>query len=149
MGQAAGYMHQARFTKYAKDKKIKDGKNEHAPMRHRPGTDIFIALVNRKITKCLRLRVSPYSGHLREKLSLWTPKRHVGERNRSIRPIILNLGTRWRTVVRFTPRPLYPRSKSSCCPFAMKLVGAQRGSAAFEKRKIPTPTANHTTSVHS
>ena len=29
--------------------------------------------------------------------------------NRGIAPLILNLGTRWRRVVNFTPRPLYPR----------------------------------------
>jgi hypothetical protein len=28
---------------------------------------------------------------------------------RGIAPLILNLGTRWRWVVNFTPRPLYPR----------------------------------------
>jgi hypothetical protein len=109
----------------------------------------FIASVNRKITKrhkaeSVGIQRSPVG-----KTVLWTPKRRVGERNRSIRPIILNLGTRWKAVVRFTPRPLHPRSKSSCCPFSIKLEGAHRGSAAFEKRKIPAFTANHTTSVHS
>jgi hypothetical protein len=31
----------------------------------------------------------------------------------------------------------------------MKLEGAQRGSNAFEKKKIPASTANHTTPIHS
>jgi hypothetical protein len=40
----------------------------------------------------------------------YTPWRHVGKWRYS--PTILNLGTGWRWVVRFTPRPLYPREKS-------------------------------------
>lgn len=95
-------------TRRTRKSRTKERRNErtrsdetHICNRH------FIASVNRKITKRHKAGVSAHSGHLREKLSLWTPKRHVGKWKRSILPIILNLGTRWRVVVRFTPRPLY------------------------------------------
>jgi hypothetical protein len=39
-----------------------------------------------------------------------------------IAPRILELGTRWRLVVSFTPRPLYPQRKSPWYPLDMGLV---------------------------
>jgi hypothetical protein len=49
------------------------------------------------------------------KLSLCLTERHTMKaywRNGCIPPCILNLGTRLRWVVRFTPRPVYPQGKS-------------------------------------
>jgi len=56
----------------------KDGMNEYAQMRHRSGTDISLRRLTGKLQSVTRLIVSAYSGHLRGKLSLCTPKRHVG-----------------------------------------------------------------------
>jgi hypothetical protein len=36
--------------------------------------------------------------------------------SRGIAPLILDLVTRWKRVVRFTPRPLYAGRKSLCYP---------------------------------
>jgi hypothetical protein len=43
-----------------------------------------------------------------------TPRRRIG--SGGVAPHILNLGTRWRWVVSFTPRLLYPQRKSPWCP---------------------------------
>jgi hypothetical protein len=48
---------------------------------------------------------------VKAKASLSTPWRHIAG-SRGIAPLILNLGTRWRWVVCFTPLPLYPRQRS-------------------------------------
>jgi hypothetical protein len=45
-----------------------------------------------------------------------------------IAPCILDLGTRWRLVVSFTSRPLYPQWKSPCYPLDRKLDGFQNRS---------------------
>jgi hypothetical protein len=44
-------------------------------------------------------------------LSLFTARRH----SRGLDPLILNLGTRWRGVVKFMPWTLYQRQEP-CCP---------------------------------
>jgi len=36
-----------------------------------------------------------------------------GRRSRGVAPLLLNLGTRWRSVVNFIPRPLYPRQRTA------------------------------------
>jgi hypothetical protein len=46
----------------------------------------------------------------------------------SIDPYILDLGTRWRWVVSFTCRPLYPQGKSLWYPLNRRLVAPQRPS---------------------
>jgi len=43
--------------------------------------------------------------------------------NGGIAPRIFNLGTRWRGVVTFTLRPLYPRCKSPWYPLGRRLRG--------------------------
>jgi len=43
-------------------------------------------------------------------------------------PRIINLGTRWRCVVSFTPRPLYPRRKNPRYTLYGKLGRPQRQS---------------------
>jgi len=40
-----------------------------------------------------------------------------------ITPRILELGTRWKWVVRFTLRPLYPQGKSPWFPLCRRLGG--------------------------
>jgi len=45
-----------------------------------------------------------------------------------IAPLILDLGTRWRWVVSFTPRPLYPQEKSPWYPLDRSLCGLQSRS---------------------
>jgi hypothetical protein len=51
-----------------------------------------------------------------------------------IAPRIFDLGTRWRRVVSFTPRPLYPHGNNLPYP-----VGSRAGLNAVVKRKIPSP----------
>jgi hypothetical protein len=56
-----------------------------------------------------------------------------------IAPCILDLGTRWRWVVSFTPRSLYPQGKSLWCPLDRGWVGPRAVLDAVVKRKIPSP----------
>jgi hypothetical protein len=65
-------------------------------------------------------------------LSLSNPHR----RRRDMVPLILNLGTRWRCVVNFTPRPLYPREKNSIYCTYRRLFEPQNWSGYFEEKKI-------------
>jgi hypothetical protein len=57
---------------------------------------------------------------------------------------ILDLGTRCRWVVNFTPRPLYPRGKRPRCPLYMRLGGLQNlsGRCGVEKNLLPSPESN-------
>jgi hypothetical protein len=66
----------------------------------------------------------------------------------SIAPSILDLGTRWRWVVSFTPRPLYPREKSLRYQLDKRLCGLQSLSERGEEEKIPSPCwdSNHRSS---
>jgi hypothetical protein len=59
----------------------------------------------------------------------------------SIAPRIFDLGTRWRWVVSFTPRLLYPRGKSPWYPFDRRLGGPQIGfeHGTEEKNSQPPP----------
>jgi hypothetical protein len=54
-------------------------------------------------------------------------------------PHILDLGTKWRWVVSFTPRPLYPLGKSAWHPLDRRLCEPQSLLDAVVKRKIPSP----------
>jgi hypothetical protein len=58
-----------------------------------------------------------------------------------IAPRSLDLGTRWRWVVSFTPRPLYPQGKSPWHTLDRKLGGPQSrsGRGGEEKNSQPTP----------
>ena len=53
---------------------------------------------------------------------------------RGIAPLILNIGTRWRLVVNFMPRPLYS-VKEPRCPLNRRLDGPQSQSGCFEEEK--------------
>jgi hypothetical protein len=52
-----------------------------------------------------------------------------------------DLGTRWRWVVSFTPRPLYPRGKRPWYPLSRRLGGPQSrsGRGGVEKNSHPLP----------
>jgi hypothetical protein len=52
----------------------------------------------------------------------------------------LDLGTRWRLVVSFTPRPLYPRGKIPRYPLDRRLGGPQNRSGRRREEKILDPT---------
>jgi hypothetical protein len=54
---------------------------------------------------------------------------------------IFYLCTRWRWVVSFTPRPLYPRGKSSWCLLYRRLGGPQgrSGHCGIYKNPLPLP----------
>jgi hypothetical protein len=54
-------------------------------------------------------------------------------------PRILDLGSRWRGVVSFTPLPLYPQGKSFCYHWIGGWAGPRAVLEAVVKRKIPRP----------
>jgi hypothetical protein len=60
-------------------------------------------------------------------------------RSEGIAPRILDLGTRERVVVCFTPRPLYPQGKSRWYPLDRRL----RGRGGEEKNFQPLPGFEH------
>jgi hypothetical protein len=58
-------------------------------------------------------------------------------RSGGIAPRILDLGTRWRWVVSFTPWPIYPQGKKPWYPLDRRLGGPQSRLDAAVKRQIP------------
>jgi len=58
-----------------------------------------------------------------------------------IAPRILQLGSRRRWVVSFTPRSLYPQGRSPRCPLARRVGGPQShsGRGGLEKNSQPAP----------
>lgn len=52
---------------------------------------------------------------------------------------ILNLATRWRSLVSFMPRPFYPRGKIRRFPFVRKQVVPRADQDAMQKREISQP----------
>jgi hypothetical protein len=65
-------------------------------------------------------------------------------RSGGIAPRILDLGSRWRWVVSFTPRPLYSQGKSSRYPLDRKLNGPQSWSGKVVKRQSTTSFGTRT-----
>jgi len=65
-------------------------------------------------------------------------------RSGDVAPLILNLGTRWRIVVSFTPRPLYSRGEIPRYPLDRRLDGPQSrsGRGGEEKKPITAPVGN-------
>jgi hypothetical protein len=57
---------------------------------------------------------------------------------------ILDLGSRWRLVVSFTPRPLYSHEKSQRYPLNWRLDGSRTSLDGAEKRKSLAPARNRT-----
>jgi hypothetical protein len=64
-----------------------------------------------------------------------------------IDPHFLDLGTSWRWVVSFTPRPLYPRGKSHSTHWIGGWVGPRAGLDDVEKRKFLTLSGRQLRSV--
>jgi hypothetical protein len=64
-------------------------------------------------------------------------------------PHFFDLGTSWRRVVRFMPRPLYPRGKNPLYPLDRKLGGPQNlsGRRGGEKILDPSQDSNFDSSV--
>jgi hypothetical protein len=61
----------------------------------------------------------------------------------------LDLGTKWRGVVSFTPRPLYPRGKNPLHPLHRRLSGPQSRTGRCGEEKNLTPTENQTLAVQA
>jgi hypothetical protein len=61
--------------------------------------------------------------------------------NGGIAPRILDLGTRWRSVLSFTPRLFYPQGKIPWYPLDRRLGGLQgwSGRGGEEKNSQPLP----------
>jgi hypothetical protein len=75
----------------------------------------------------------------------WAPRHEDVLVDGSIAPCILDLDTRSGWVVRFTPRPLYPRGNSILYPLDRKLGGLQSQSGRGGKEnKFSAPTGNRT-----
>jgi hypothetical protein len=68
------------------------------------------------------------------KFSLFLPRRQIG-RGRDIVPVILNLGTKWRLVVRFTLRSLYFQGRTSV-PIVQEAGWVPEPESIFCKREI-------------
>jgi hypothetical protein len=64
-------------------------------------------------------------------------KSYCGSRGKA--SIILDLGARWRWVVSFTPRPLYPRERAAGTRWTGGRVGPRAGLNAVTKKKNPGP----------
>jgi hypothetical protein len=60
-------------------------------------------------------------------------------RSGGIDPCSLDFGTRWRWVVSFTPRPLYPQGKSPWYPLDRRLGGPQSRSGCGDEEKNSQP----------
>jgi hypothetical protein len=58
---------------------------------------------------------------------------------------IINLGTTWKWIISFTPRPVYPREKSEWYPLKRKLRGLRNQSGHFAERKSVACTGNQST----
>jgi hypothetical protein len=56
-------------------------------------------------------------------------------RSGGIAPCITYLGTKWRWMVSFTPRPIYTQGNSPCNPLNRRLGGPQSRSAHGDEEK--------------
>jgi hypothetical protein len=122
---------------------------------HSNGYETFNAVIENTVAKhynwgCMRTVTWTHLRLLRKteaikvklKLSLCLNKHHAMKTywgNGGMAPLILDLGTRWRWVVSFTPRPLYPQGKSPLYPLDRMLGGPRAVLDAVSERKIPSP----------
>jgi hypothetical protein len=60
-----------------------------------------------------------------------------------VAPRIVSLGTRWRWLVSFTPRTLYPQGRASSTHWIGGWAGTRAGLEAVVRRKIPSRDSNH------
>jgi hypothetical protein len=71
----------------------------------------------------------------------WAPHYEGVLESGGIAPRIIDIGSRWRWVVSFTPRPLYPQGKSPLYPLDRRLGGPQsrsgRGGEEKNSQHIP------------
>jgi hypothetical protein len=86
---------------------------------------------------CVKSKVVPVLNELST-----TPWRRMG--CGCIEPHFLDLGTSWRWVISFTPRPLYPRRKSPWYPLDRRLDGPQSRSGWHGQENILDPTGTRT-----
>jgi hypothetical protein len=82
---------------------------------------------------------SVYEGKSRVKLPLCFTKHQAMKAYWGCRGVALDLGTRWRWVVSFTPRSLYPPRKIPSIHWIGGWVGPRAVLDAVVKRKIPIP----------
>jgi hypothetical protein len=89
----------------------------------------------------MRMRVKGhYFQHLSYSLCFnWAPHHEGVLGSGGIAPRILDLGTKWRWLVSFTLRPLYPQGKSPWYPWDRRLGGLQSRSGRGGEKKIPLP----------
>jgi hypothetical protein len=87
------------------------------------------------------------------KLSLCLTKHHSMKTywgSGDISSRILDLGTRWRWVFSFTPRPLYLQGKSPWYPLDRRLGGIQSPVwRRWSREKFPAPAGNRTLELRS
>jgi hypothetical protein len=78
----------------------------------------------------------------------WAPRHEGVLGSGGIAPRILDLGTIWRWVVSFTPRPLYPKERAPGTHWIGGWVGPRAVLDAVVKRKVPSPCrdSNHRSS---
>jgi hypothetical protein len=93
-------------------------------------TDVYVYI---HVCVCVKVKVK----------SLYLTKHHAMKTYwgcRGIAPRIPDLGIRWRWVVSFTPRPLYPQRKSPWYPLDRRLGGPQsRSGRGGEKKNSQSP----------
>jgi hypothetical protein len=100
-----------------------------------------------RVTKMIKVKVklslclTIYHGMKTYPVLNWAPRLEHVLGSGIVAPRILNLGTRWRCVVRFTTRPLYPRGKSPRYTLDRSLGGLQSrsGRGGEEKNSLNLP----------
>jgi len=70
------------------------------------------------------------------------------EGNGGLVPLILNFGTRWKCVVNFVLKPLYPRDNNTWHPLIRRLGGPQ-SSGRFGEQKGLNPFGNIHKNAHN
>jgi hypothetical protein len=114
--------------------------NLYTPFVYRTSVTVLKNLWLQAIKRCIC--VIGYQWHdaweVKVKLSLCLTKHHAMKTyygSGGIASRILDLGTRWRWVVSFTSRPLYPQGKSPRYPLDRKLGGPQSRSGRGGQEK--------------
>jgi hypothetical protein len=114
----------------------------------RPGLENDNSVPSAKVKNTWSYTSTPnapsWRGKGKGKVALCFTKHHAMKiywGNGGIAPRIIDLGTRWRWVVSFTPRPLYPQGKNPWYPLNRRLGGPQSrfGHCGEEKNSQPPP----------
>jgi hypothetical protein len=138
-------MHRARFILHRSDRM--DAGSTRITKPHFRGYVTSIVTCGRvqRVFSYLRARTACcflQTVKVKVKLSLCLTKYHAMKtywENGGIDPHILDLGTRWRWVVSFTLRPLYPRERAPDTHWTGGWVGPRVVLDTVVKRKIPSP----------